>query len=63
LLTKEKGRYSGIEQLVDIMGKFWNFIQINLKEQLAKANCLAPSKREERFIRSKAEIRVLDVKT
>ncbi|MEX0139022.1 hypothetical protein MRBLBA71_005876 [Bacillus nitratireducens] len=63
MLTKEKGRYSGIEQLVDIMWKFWNFIQINLKKQLAKANCLAPSKREERFIRSKTEIRVLDVKT
>ncbi len=44
--TKENGCYSGIEQLVDIMWEFRDFIQMNLKKQLAKANCLARRKRE-----------------
>jgi hypothetical protein len=39
------------------------FYSDKVKEQLAKANCLAPRKREERFIRYKTEIRVLDIKT
>jgi len=44
---------------VEVLG----FYSDKLQKQLAKSNCLAPRKREERLIRSKAEIRVLDVKT
>jgi len=42
---------------------FWCINLIKIKEQLAIANCLAPGKGEERFVRSKVEIRVLDIKT
>ena len=55
---------SGLELYVEKKEKRTMFYyRVNTKEQLAKANCLAPGKGEERFVRSKVEIRVLDIKT